>query len=376
MLAGCHEKLGVFDGSLRQDAVAEIEDVACFAERGHGLASGALNRFGRAKKHGGIDVALDGDTRAELFAKGAHIDAPVHAEDVRTGTRNCGQKVMGSFRVVDDRRRSGQRGNDFLRCGESELLVIAERKFTGPGIEELNGSSAGGDLRLQVGNCRQRNAVQEITKCGGLAEQEIFRGGEAFASTALDHVASKSPGSGGKTEHRDFRADLAGDASNGFGEKGGLVFGIEELQARDVMARTDGRRQVGAGVAEFERQAHGLGGNKDVGEDDDRIDAEESEGLERDFDGEVGRFADFEERVIGANGAVFGQVATGLAHHPDGKTRKSFATASAEKQVFSIERSGIRGHLALWPDEENNKSERRLQNEASDSLVLCGWAIL
>lgn len=331
MLTSRHEKLSVFDGSLRQDAMAEIEDVASFAESGHGLAGGALNRFGRAKKHGGIDIALDGDARAELFAKGAHIDAPVHAQDVCAGTRNGGKQMMGSFGVVDDWRGARESGNDFLRGGESEVLVIAERKLPGPGIEELNGSSAGGDLRLQVGNRRQRNAVQEIAECGGLAEQEIFRGGEAFAGATLDHIASESPGSSGKTEHRCLRAEFAGDAANGFGEKGGLDFRIEEFQAHDITVGAHGRRQVRAGVAEFERQAHGFGGNQDVGENDDCIDAEEAEGLERDFDGEVGRFADFEERVMGANGAIFGQIAAGLTHHPDGKTRNSFATACAEK---------------------------------------------
>jgi hypothetical protein len=50
--------------------------------------------------------------------------------------------------------------------------------------------------------------------------------------------------------------------------------------------------------------------------------------------------------VIGADGAVFGKVATGLAHHPDGEARYGFAAACAEKEVLSIDRSGSAGHVA------------------------------
>lgn len=108
---------------------------------------------------------------------------------------------------------------------------------------------------------------------------------------------------------------------------------------------TDGFGQIGAGVAEFELEAHGFGGDENVRKDDDGVDAEEAKRLQRDFDGEVGRLANFQKRVICADGAVFGEVAAGLPHHPDRKARKSFAAAGTEEEVLAIERHGSRGHL-------------------------------
>ena len=48
-----------------------------------------------------------------------------------------------------------------------------------------------------------------------------------------------------------------------------------------------GSGKIGAGVAQFEFQAHGFGGDQNVGEDDDGVDAEQAKGLQRDFDGEI-----------------------------------------------------------------------------------------
>jgi hypothetical protein len=39
--------------------------------------------------------------------------------------------------------------------------------------------------------------------------------------------------------------------------------------------------------------------------------------------------------MLGADFAVFGKVAAGLAHHPDGEARNGFAAASAEEELFA-----------------------------------------
>lgn len=102
LLAGFDEELRVGDGCLLKNAVAEIEDVACAAESGDGVLRCAANLFGRAKKDGGIDVALKGDARAERFAEGAQVDAPIDAEDLGAGTGDSWEKMMGGFGVVNN----------------------------------------------------------------------------------------------------------------------------------------------------------------------------------------------------------------------------------------------------------------------------------
>lgn len=112
---------------------------------------------------------------------------------------------------------------------------------------------------------------------------------------------------------------------------------------------------MGARVAKFKRKAHGFRRNQDVRENDDGVNAETPKRLKGNFGGEIGSLAELEKRVIGANGAVFGKVAAGLAHHPDRDARCRFTTAGAEEQVLSIERRRGCGHRG--PAEENSKSK-------------------
>ena len=56
---------------------------------------------------------------------------------------------MRGFRVINDGSLRGcgrERGDDFLYGGESEVFVVAEGEFAAPGVEELDGGGAGGDL--------------------------------------------------------------------------------------------------------------------------------------------------------------------------------------------------------------------------------------
>ncbi len=96
-------------------------------------------------------------------------------------------------------------------------------------------------------------------------------------------------------------------------------------------------REIGSFVFEFEWEAHGFGGDQDVREDDDRVHAKATEGLHGDFDGEVRRFANFQKRMFCADFAVFGEIAAGLAHHPDGKARHRFAVRGAKEELFAGE---------------------------------------
>lgn len=116
-----------------------------------------------------------------------------------------------------------------MRGGKSEIFVIAEGKFAAPGVEELHGGCASGDLGFEIGDGGLRDAMEKRSEGGGLVEQEGFCAGKAFAGAAFDHVAGESPGASGETENRDGRADFTDDSADRFGEEGGFDFGIEEF---------------------------------------------------------------------------------------------------------------------------------------------------
>ena len=78
--------------------------------------------------------------------------------------------------------------------------------------------------------------------------------------------------------------------------------------------------------------AHGFEWQEDIGEENGGIHAE-TQGLEGNFEGELGGTAQFEERVFLAKGAVFGHIAARLAHEPYGRDVCFFTATSAQKAV-------------------------------------------
>ena len=142
LLGGGNEELSVLDRGLGKDTMAEVEDVAGLAEGGDEFGGGLADLRWRAEEDGRIEVALQGNARAELAAESGEIDTPVDAEDVGARAGDGGEKVVGGFGVVDDRGlRCGrvQGLDDLLGGGKGELGVFGERKFATPSVEELDG---------------------------------------------------------------------------------------------------------------------------------------------------------------------------------------------------------------------------------------------
>jgi hypothetical protein len=68
---------------------------------------------------------------------------------------------------------------------------------------------------------------------------------------------------------------------------------------------------------EMEGQAHHFEGEEKISEDDGGVDSEKFGSGDSNFGREFGLFADLEQRMLLANGAVLRHVASGLAHEPD-----------------------------------------------------------
>jgi len=199
----------------------------------------------------------------------------------------------------------------------------------------LNGRRAGGDLRFEIGNGGLSDAVKQTAEGRRLAVEKALYGCETFLGSAFNHVAGQSPRSGGKAEHRDVRTSRANDSADGFGEEASLLLRVEEAKRFDVLLGADRLGEVWSRVAEFQRKAHGFGRNENVGENDDGVHVEAAEGLKGDFGGEIGGFANLEKSVLGADLAVFGKIAAGLAHHPDRNARDGFSAAGTEEEFLA-----------------------------------------
>jgi hypothetical protein len=121
------------------------------------------------------------------------------------------------------------------------------------------------------------------------------------------------------------------------------LLGIEDAKLFDVGFGANGFGEIGPFVFQFEVETHGLGGDEDVRENDNGVDAQAAERLDGDFQGEIGSLANLQEGVFSPDFAVLRKVSAGLAHHPDGETRDGFAAAGAEEEFFSGEIAGSLG---------------------------------
>ena len=94
-------------------------------------------------------------------------------------------------------------------------------------------------------------------------------------------------------------------------------------------------------LGEFELEAKRFQDQEDVGEEDGGVDAQPLGRGDRHRRGQLGAFAQLEERDLGANRPVFGHVTAGLPHQPDRRDIGRLATARLEEWGVP-QRRGIR----------------------------------
>ena len=160
---------------------------------------------------------------------------------------------------------------------------------------------------------------------------------------ALDHVAGQRPGAAGKANQRHAAVQRAADRGHG------VKHVAQALQVRHGQRVHGGlvthRRREARALALRERQAqaHGVGHGQDVAEQDGRVQRVTLQRLQGDFGGVVDLGCQAHETAgLGARGAVFGQVAAGLAHQPDGRVVGGLAQAGAQKAVV------LKGGVGRW----------------------------
>ena len=116
------------------------------------------------------------------------------------------------------------------------------------------------------------------------------------------------------------------------------VSGAFEFQRGDV-GRGSQRALHGdtAFVAETVTDAQGLRDHQDVREQDRRVELREAaERLQRDLDRELRRANHRDEIGLGLEGAVFGQVASGLTHDPDRSPVMGLSAEGGEEAVAGV----------------------------------------
>ncbi len=82
LLPGLYEQLRVFHGRVRQNAMAQIQDVAAPAKLSGELQRGLPDFLRRRIQHRGIEIALHGHARPRQFAHFRQRNPPIHAQNI------------------------------------------------------------------------------------------------------------------------------------------------------------------------------------------------------------------------------------------------------------------------------------------------------
>ena len=136
--------------ACRQNAVAEIQDVACAAGLFDGLAHRAAHAASSPSSIDGSTLPCSATRRPSLRRASAKIRAPVDAQHVRL--RICAK--LSRCCAEPWRKESARRPRRALRkslcvAGSSNAAYSSGVNSARPGIEELHGSRAGCDLRFK-----------------------------------------------------------------------------------------------------------------------------------------------------------------------------------------------------------------------------------
>ena len=258
--------------------------------------------------------------------------APVEADHVAARLlhqlKQCGR---ARAEVYD-----GDAGRDvayhFARVRQDVLAVVVGGEGADPRVEKLDGLRAGLDLRVEVSGKRARDARHQRVPRAGVCVHQALGVDVVFGAAALADVGGEREGCAAEADEREVWAQFAPRDADGFVDVIERRHVFDFAHAVYVPRVADGVVDDGAfAVGEFEFEPHRRDDEEDVGEDDGGVNAEAVRGVDRDFGGDIGALAHFEERMLRAHVAVLLHVTPGLPHQPDGRVGHLLAAAGAHE---------------------------------------------
>src|SRR5271170_6748749 len=143
-----HDLLDVLDRRIRDDAVAEIENMTgpapCQVED---LTHPLAYQLRLGEESDGVEVALDSTGMVERMPRPVERRPPVEAEDVGSGLLHRWEQTGGVHTEVD-RWDSHllQLADEGLRCRQDVVAVVLYAQRSGPAVEDLDHVGSGLDL--------------------------------------------------------------------------------------------------------------------------------------------------------------------------------------------------------------------------------------
>ena len=167
-----------------------------------------------------------------------------------------------------------------------------------------------------------------------IRKHHAFDFGVIARCAAFDQVRRQREGRARKTNQRRFVAQTLAQQPDHVHHEAGLFHRIGDDQFFHLFGGANRRFDYrAAGFDDIQFDAHRFDRDQDVRKHNDRIHTQNVIGLHGNFGGQFRRFAQRQKIRLAANGAIFRQVAPGLAHHPDRRAVNRLPTAGANQSI-------------------------------------------
>ena len=210
-----------------------------------------------------------------------------------------------------------------LRRFDRPALEFARRQDAGPGVEDLQHVGAGLELSEQILDRVLDQNVDDLRERFRMAIGHHPRRRLVRRALARHHVGRDRPRRAAKTDQRDVRIELAA-ARGAAPHRPARACRSRRWRASvaTLLRRVQRIEPRAFAGLEPHRAAERVGDHQNVREDDRGVELEAADRLQRDLGGVFRREAQIEKAAgLGAQFAIFRQIAAGLPHHPDRRYR-------------------------------------------------------
>ena len=254
--------------------------------------------------------------------------------------------MSAAFGEKDERDFVADGGDDALHIGERVVAVCRPGENAAPGVKQHDRLHARFNLRGQISGDGGSEFVEQLVQGARFVVEHGFGTGEIAAGSAFNHVGGERPRATAEADERHTPVQLVADEAHCIHDVAEFAFHVGDTECGHISSAFNGvvecRPLAGD---EVQAESHCIRNGEDVGKKNGGVEAEAFQRLQRHLAGKL-RCLAHRHKIAGllTRGAVFGQIAPGLAHHPDGGAGDGFAFEDAEQQVV------LHDFSLLWTD--------------------------
>ena len=302
----------------------------------HDTAGGVIQRLAAGDHMIRREVSLHTATGLHVVRRPFGRDGIVDGHAIGAGGSGEADIVLARLAREGDDGQAGvagfQGGDDGGRRFDGKIGEILAFERACPAVEQLDHLGPGAYLGGQVFDGAIRDAINQGLKRGAVGVFQGMGGGLIGRSFACDHVGGDCPWGTCETDQGGFTGKCAfQDAQSLIDRVQRVVNGVGRFQRGDAGHAGDGGKARAFAGFKPQISPKRLRQQQNIGKQDGGIKAVAADGLQGNLCRQFGIVAQFQEIARQrAGGAVFGQVAASLAHHPDRRVGKNLAFECAQ----------------------------------------------